>query len=139
MDLKSISAIQSDTISDPATRKKQLRQSCREFESVMIEHLMKTMRDGIMRAEEPEHAREVYEDMLSGHISKEVGQGGFLGIGDMLYAKLEPQLNANQPVRKQDPPDSEQAAPSVSGHLSGETAPRNGAPTPPDKRILIVE
>lgn len=69
--------------------RKRLRESCREFESVMVSYIMKTMRDSVMRAEEPENAREMYEDMLAAQMSKEVGKSGSIGMGDMLYSKLE--------------------------------------------------
>ena len=75
-------------------QKRRLRESCREFESVMVSYLLKTMRASLMRAEEPESAREMYEDMLTGEISKQVGQSSGFGIGDMLYSKLEPALEA---------------------------------------------
>ena len=71
-------------------KKKRLRESCRDFESVMISYMMKTMRDGILKGEEPGSAREMYEDMLAGQFSKEIGRSSALGFGDMLYSKLEP-------------------------------------------------
>ncbi len=75
-------------------QKKRLRENCREFESVMISYLMKTMRDGTIRAEEPGNAKEIYEDMLAGQVSKEIGRNSALGIGDMLYSKLEHLIKA---------------------------------------------
>ena len=32
----------------------------------------------------------MYEDMLAGQVSKEIGHSSALGIGDLLYSKLEP-------------------------------------------------
>jgi Rod binding domain-containing protein len=47
------------------------------------------MRDGTIRAEEPGSARGIYEDMLAGQVSKVIGRNSALGVGDMLYSKLE--------------------------------------------------
>jgi len=84
-------------------QKKKLRESCKEFETVMVNYLMKSMRDTISHAEEPEHGREMFEDMLAGQLSKEVGKSGSLGIGDILYRRLEPQLKAPSSEKKTDP------------------------------------
>jgi Rod binding domain-containing protein len=73
-------------------QKKRLLNSCKEFESVMISYMMKTMHDGVKWSEEHDNAREVYEDMLNQQMSKEIGKSSALGIGDMLYSKLEPRL-----------------------------------------------
>jgi len=81
---------QADGSRETEIQKKRLRENCREFESVMVSYLMKTMRDGVIRAEEPENAQAVYEDMLDGQISKTLSKTSSLGIGDMLYASLEP-------------------------------------------------
>jgi Rod binding domain-containing protein len=80
---------QADCSRELEIQKKRLRENCREFESVMISYMMKTMRDGLIRGEEPGNAREIYEDMLAGQVSKEIGRNSALGIGDMLYSKLE--------------------------------------------------
>jgi Rod binding domain-containing protein len=71
-------------------QKKRLRESCREFESVMVSYVMKTMRDGAIKAEDSDNAMSMYEEMLDGQISKTVSNRGSLGMGDMLYSRLEP-------------------------------------------------
>lgn len=78
-------ALHADSSREVETQKKRLRETCREFESVMISYMMKAMRDGIMRAEEPGSAKEIYEDMLAGQVSKEISRKSTLGVGDMLY------------------------------------------------------
>ena len=84
---------QNDTSSrEMETQKKRLRENCREFESVMVSYMLKTMRDTVMRADKPDSAREMYEDMLSQQVSKEVGNSERLGLGETLYTSLEPML-----------------------------------------------
>ena len=89
-----------DSSKELEAQKKRLQESCREFESVMISFMMKSMRDGTIRAEEPGNAREIYEDMLAGQVSKVIGRNSALGVGDMLYSKLEHLVKApaNQSV-----------------------------------------
>ncbi len=81
--------LQADSSKELKAQKKRLRENCREFESVMISYMMKSMRDGTIRAEEPGNARGIYEDMLAGQVSQVISRNSALGIGDMLYSKLE--------------------------------------------------
>ena len=60
----------------------------------MVSYLMKTMREGVIRADEPDNAQAMYEEMLDGQVSKTLSKTSALGIGDMLYAKLEPLVKA---------------------------------------------
>lgn len=80
--------VQVDSSQKEVLEKRRLRESCREFESVMVSYLMKTMRASVITADEPENAGEMYQEMLDGQISKEVANSGSVGIGDMLYARL---------------------------------------------------
>ena len=88
---------QADSSRELESQKKRLRENCREFESVMISYMMKSMRDGIIRAEEPGSAREMYEDMLAGQVSKEVSHSSSLGLADLLYSKLESLVKIQAP------------------------------------------
>ncbi|MFZ0931260.1 MAG: rod-binding protein [Syntrophobacteraceae bacterium] len=98
--------LQADSSREVEVQKKRLRESCKEFESVMISYMMKAMRDGTIRAEEPGNAKEMYEDMLAGQMSKVIGRNSALGIGDMLYSKLEP-LIKKQGAQGQKTPQAE--------------------------------
>jgi Rod binding domain-containing protein len=80
---------QADSSRELESRKRKLLTSCREFESVMTSFMMKTMRDGVSWSDEHDNAKEMYEDMLAQEISKEVARSSSLGIGDMLYSRLE--------------------------------------------------
>ncbi|MFZ0946282.1 MAG: rod-binding protein [Syntrophobacteraceae bacterium] len=85
---------QADSSRELETQKRRLRENCREFESVMVSYMMKAMRDGTVRGEEPGSAREIYEDMFAGAVSKVISRSSALGVGDMLYSKLEPLVKA---------------------------------------------
>ena len=90
---------QADSSRQLEVQKKRLRDSCQEFESVMISYMMKTMRDAVRWDEEPDTAKTVYEDMLSQQVSEEISRSSVLGIGDMLYSKLEPRLETQAPSK----------------------------------------
>jgi Rod binding domain-containing protein len=109
---------QADPSRQREIQKNRLRENCREFESVMVGYMMKTMRDGVIRAEDPDSAGAMYEEMLDGQISKTLSNTTALGIGDILYAKLEPLINAQ---------------PSKSEGLSGPVAPAD--PAQPDNSV----
>jgi Rod binding domain-containing protein len=88
---------QVDSSRELEVQKKRLLDSCREFESVMISYMMKTMRDGVSWGEEPSSAMETYQDMFTQQVAREVSRSSVMGIGDMLYSKLEPLLNTKPP------------------------------------------
>jgi Rod binding domain-containing protein len=72
--------------------RKRLKESCQEFESFLTQHLLKSMDDSILRAEEPDQARETYEGMFRETLSGELSQHSKGGIGDLLYQRLAPLL-----------------------------------------------
>ena len=90
MDTNVKPVLQVDSSRELESQKRRLRENCRAFESVMISYMMKAMRDGLMRGEEAGSTKEIYEDMLAEQVSKEISRSSALGIGDMLYSKLEP-------------------------------------------------
>jgi Rod binding domain-containing protein len=95
---------QADSSRELEIQKRRLRENCRAFESVMISYMMKTMRDGLIRGEEAGSTKEMYEDMLADQVSKKIGSSSALGIGDMLYSKLEPLVKAQTSHEAKIPP-----------------------------------
>ena len=77
---------------------KRLKTSCQEFESFFTSYVLKSMRNSVPRAEEPEQSREIYEGMLDDTLSKELSQGRGLGLGELLYERLAP-LVKTSPVQ----------------------------------------
>ncbi len=85
---------EADSSRELESQKRRLQENCREFESVMVSYMMKAMRDGTVRGEEPGNTRELYEDMLAGQVAKVISRSSALGLGDTLYSKLEPLVKA---------------------------------------------
>ncbi len=69
-------------------KKAALKRACKEFESLFSAYLLKTMRSSVLRAEAPEHAREVYETMFDEAVAREISYSGAIGLGEMLYEQL---------------------------------------------------
>lgn len=113
-------------------QKRRLRENCREFESVMVSYLMKTMREGVIRAEEPESGRDMYEEMLAVQMAKEIGRSNALGIGAILYAKLEPLVKApSAQTSSQGGPEAQPEIPSPEDAERPGAAPSEGADRTP--------
>lgn len=72
--------------------KKRLKESCQEFESFLTQHLLKSMDESILRAEEPDQARDTYEGMFREALSGELSRHSQGGIADLLYQRLAPLL-----------------------------------------------
>ncbi|MGA2936080.1 MAG: rod-binding protein [Syntrophobacteraceae bacterium] len=108
MDTNVKPVLQVDSSRELESQKRRLRENCRAFESVMISYMMKTMRDGLIRGEEPGSTKELYEDMLADQVSKQIGSSSALGLGDMLYSKLEPLIKAKTSQEAKIPPGEAQ-------------------------------
>ena len=81
-----------ESVSKSEREKKKLKEACREFESVMSGYMLKSMRESVMRAEEPDHARQVYEGMLDDSIAREMSRNQSNGLAELLYRQLAPLL-----------------------------------------------
>lgn len=87
------SRVSAALVTDPSKKtevgEKRLHDSCRDFSSVLVSFMMKTMRAGYSGGDEPSFASGVYQDMLDQQVSKVIARSGTLGLGDKLYAQVE--------------------------------------------------
>lgn len=72
------------------TQQKRLKNACVEFESVMTDYLLKSMRESVNRAEEPDQAQDVYESLFDQAVSKKMANQDHGGLADVLYKQLAP-------------------------------------------------
>jgi flagellar protein FlgJ len=82
------------TDSETELKKQRLRETCEEFEAIMMQYLLKSMRQTVDRAEEPDQAREIYEAMLDEHLAREISRNQSNGLAATLYQQLLPALKA---------------------------------------------
>ncbi|SHK54310.1 flagellar protein FlgJ [Selenomonas ruminantium] len=84
-----------------AKRDKELKEACEGFEAMFLNMMYRQM-----RATVPEdslfgesHGQKIFQDMRDDELMKKVAAGGGIGIADMMYKQLKPQvLKANQQV-----------------------------------------
>jgi peptidoglycan hydrolase FlgJ len=79
-----------DEVSKVEAQKKRLHKACQEFESIMTNYLLKSMRESVMKAEDPDKGRETYESMLDEKLAGEMSKSGGQGLSDLLYQQLVP-------------------------------------------------
>ena len=72
--------------------KKRLKEACQEFEAVLTNTVFKSMRQSIMRAEEPDQAREIFESMMDETLAKEFSKSEGCGLAALLYKQLLPMI-----------------------------------------------
>ena len=74
-------------------QKKRLKEACQDFESVLTGNMFKTMQATVDKAEEPQKDREMFEEMMTQAVSKDLSRSknGF-GVADSLYKQFSTQL-----------------------------------------------
>jgi len=67
-----------------------LRHAAREFEALMVEHMLKTVRQSFPKSGlEPSGAgQSLYRDLADEQMAKAISRGGGLGLGDVLMRAL---------------------------------------------------
>lgn len=68
----------------------QLRRAAREFEAVMVEHMLKTVRQSFPKSGfMPSGAgQSLYQDLADEQMAKAISRGGGLGLGDVIIRAL---------------------------------------------------
>ncbi|MFP5211827.1 MAG: rod-binding protein [Acidobacteriota bacterium] len=74
--------------------KRKLKESCQEFESFLTGFLIKSMRDSVIKAEQPDQAEEIYQSMMDTAVAKEFSRTGQVGLAETLYKQLETLVKA---------------------------------------------
>jgi peptidoglycan hydrolase FlgJ len=87
----------SGEVSTADAQKKRLHKACQEFESIMTNYMLKSMRQSVMRSEDPEKGREMYEGMMDETLAGEMSKSGGQGISELLYKQLVPLVQSRTP------------------------------------------
>ncbi len=101
--LRSVAEVDISKMSEK--EKADLREKCREFESLFVKMMLDTMRKSIERTKNAsaalEQGKDIYEEMLYGEYAKEISQSGALGVGDMIFRQLTtPVVSAAEIARR---------------------------------------
>lgn len=87
-------------VRQPEGDKQKLKEACRDFETIFLGHLMKSMRKTVSKSELFGSGREeeMFRDMLDDETCKIAAKTGSMGIADMLYKQLDNLMDKeNQP------------------------------------------
>lgn len=70
--------------------KKKLLEACKDFEAILLNKLLSTMRESIPEGGlfEKSYGEKIYQSMLDEEMTKEWAHGKGMGIGDLLYQQL---------------------------------------------------
>lgn len=73
---------------------RKLKESCQEFEAILIQSMFKAMRKAVPEGGlfEKNNSTKIFEDMLDGEIAKEISKKQSLGLADQMYRQMEKHL-----------------------------------------------
>jgi flagellar protein FlgJ len=65
-----------------------LKKTCRDFESVFVYTLLKTMRASLPKPEGDDTRKEMYTSMADLELARSIAHGRGIGLGDLLFEQL---------------------------------------------------
>ncbi len=79
---------------DGDKQRQELREACQGFEALFLDMMFREMRKTVPKDElfGESNAMDIYRDMHDSEVMKQVSKSGGIGLGDMLYKQLLPQL-----------------------------------------------
>lgn len=99
-----------------AKKDKELKEACKGFEAMFLSMMYKEM-----RATVPENTlfgksngEKIFEDMRDTELMKNVAEAGGVGLSDMLYRQLSPQVKAREQASEQGALMAKKAAAKIS-------------------------
>lgn len=77
--------------SGAAKKDMQLKETCQEFEAVMVQMMFKAMRGSEVEAGlvEQDMASDIYRDLFDGEVARQLAHNQSMGIGRQLYRQLQ--------------------------------------------------
>lgn len=85
-----------------AIENKKLETACKDFEAILLNKIMSSMRESIPEGGlfEKSYGEEIFQSMLDEQLTKEMAHGKGMGLADMLYQELSAQ-ELSQVAQKQ--------------------------------------
>ncbi|MCE5323115.1 rod-binding protein [bacterium] len=89
------SAKTSSAQSAGSSEDKKLRKACKDFESIFLGYMLKSMRKTVEKSElfGSSQEEEIYQGMMDEEICKSAAESNSIGIADTLYSQLSSQIN----------------------------------------------
>jgi flagellar protein FlgJ len=66
-----------------------LKKACKDFESIFLYTLLKTMRQSLPKPEEAGTSGDIYTSMGDLEVARSLAQGRGMGLGDLLFKQLK--------------------------------------------------
>ena len=87
--MRSLSPVKTPNV-NKSTTDDQLKETCREFESLLLEQMLKSMRKTVNKTGliKGGMAEDIFEDMLYEKYAEKMSNSANLGLSDMLYRQL---------------------------------------------------
>ncbi len=103
-------AVSSDA-ADAEKQRQELREACQGFEALFLDMMFREMRKTVPKDElfGESNAMDIFRDMRDSEVMKQVSKGGGIGIGDMLYKQLSPQIEQRIQAMEKMQEDAEKA------------------------------
>jgi peptidoglycan hydrolase FlgJ len=80
---------------------KALDKVCKEFETLFVQQLLKTMKETVPEGFlEEGPAEDIYKDMFNQELAKGIGQSGALGIADILKRHIQQHFGVDGKTRQ---------------------------------------
>ncbi len=92
--IESTGATSTVTASGSDVRQKRLKESCQDFEAVLIGFLFKSMRENVLKSDETGSASELYESMMDEAVAKQMSRQEQLGLSQTLFNALAPRTES---------------------------------------------
>ena len=92
----------------PATdtkRQEKLRKACKDFEAIMLQQMLKTMRQSIPKGGlvDQSHASDLYRSMQDEELAKAMANGRGTGLADFLYKRITRETKTTTIPDRQNP------------------------------------
>lgn len=91
---KAQKAMQTDKTAEASQQDKKLRDACQGFEAMFLDYMYSKMRDTVPKDElfGNSNADEIWSSMRDSEMMKRTAAAGGVGLSDMLYKQLKPQV-----------------------------------------------
>ena len=89
--------LKNDTSATDTVKEVKLRESCKDFEAIILKQMLTTMRKSVPKSGlfNNSFADDIYQSMSDDELSKNLAQKKGMGLGDALYRQLSSQIKGN--------------------------------------------
>lgn len=92
--IQSTAATANSTAPGTEVRQKRLKESCQDFEAVLIGFLLKSMRENVLKSDETDSASELYESMMDEAVARQMSRQEQLGLSQTICKALSPKAES---------------------------------------------